>query len=135
MFLGKSDIIRLIRGYGKNNDQADYHKWRAVLGIVLLITAYGLVIYSTFTLSGGMQEVVSMQLGLVEELLGKQLNSEAKNFVRIGRSWIVNREKVYKIVPGEGVLMLRDGDSKPFKTTQISVEALKKLKAVIERNE
>lgn len=82
-----------------------------------------------------MQEVVSMQLGLVEELLGKQLNSEAKNFVRIGRSWIVNREKVYKIVPGEGVLMLRDGDSKPFKTTQISVEALKKLKAVIERNE
>ncbi len=48
MFLGKSDIIRLIRGYGKNNDQADYRKWRAVLGIVLLITAYGLVIYSTF---------------------------------------------------------------------------------------
>lgn len=91
--------------------------------------------YSSFMLSGGVQEVVSMQLGLIEELLKRQLNHEANCFIRIGRSWIINREKVYKIIPSEGVLMLRDGDNKPFQTAQLSTEALKKLKAIMEQGD
>jgi len=89
--------------------------------------------YSTFFLSGGVKEVVGMQLGQVEELIGNQLHSEAQRFVRIGRSLIVNRDLVYKIIPSEGILMLRNGDETPIKTPQVSTEALRKFKDIIEK--
>lgn len=48
VFIRKRDIIQLLRGYSNDEGPTSYKKWRAVLGFVLILTAYGLVIYSAF---------------------------------------------------------------------------------------
>lgn len=89
--------------------------------------------YSTINLTGGVKEVVCMQLGQLEQLFSSQLGEEGRFFVRIGKSMIVNREKVYKIVPSEGLLMVRDGNMDPEQTAHVSPEALRKFKVIIEK--
>lgn len=75
--------------------------------------------YSTINLTGGVREVVCMQIGQLEQLIDSQLGEEGKCFVRIGKSMIENREKVYKIVPSEGLLKVRDGNMEPVQTVPI----------------
>ncbi|WP_144512204.1 FtsX-like permease family protein [Bacillus sp. FJAT-22090] len=48
VFIRKKEIIQLLKGYGQQNEQVSYKKGKAVLGIFLLVAAYGLVILSVF---------------------------------------------------------------------------------------
>ncbi|MGB3103100.1 MAG: ABC transporter permease, partial [Psychrobacillus psychrotolerans] len=50
VFIRKKNIIQLLKGYSKQNEQENYSKGRAVLGLLLLLTAYSLVIFSLFQL-------------------------------------------------------------------------------------
>ncbi|MET0961092.1 MAG: ABC transporter permease [Psychrobacillus psychrotolerans] len=50
VFIRKKNIIQLLKGYSKQNEQESYSKERAVLGLLLLLTAYSLVIFSLFQL-------------------------------------------------------------------------------------
>ena len=51
VFIRKKDVIELLKGYGKDNGVTTYNKWKALLGLLLLIAAYSLVIISTFSMS------------------------------------------------------------------------------------
>ena len=48
VFIRKKNIIQLLKGYGKQNEQEAYSKGRAMVGLLLLFTAYCLVIFSLF---------------------------------------------------------------------------------------
>lgn len=48
VFIRKKDIIQLLRGYSNDEEPTAYKKWRALLGFVLILSAYGLVIFSAF---------------------------------------------------------------------------------------
>lgn len=48
VFIRKKNIIQLLKGYGKQNEQEAYSKERAIGGLLLLLTAYCLVIFSLF---------------------------------------------------------------------------------------
>ncbi len=50
VFIRKKNIIQLLKGYSKQNEQESFSKGRAVLGLLLLLTAYSLVIFSLFQL-------------------------------------------------------------------------------------
>ncbi|TQR19027.1 FtsX-like permease family protein [Psychrobacillus vulpis] len=46
VFIRKNEIVQLLKGYWKHNGQVEYIRWKAILGIVLLFTAYSLVLIS-----------------------------------------------------------------------------------------
>jgi len=48
VFIRKKNIVQLLKGYGKQNEQEAYSKGRAMVGLLLLLTAYCLVIFSLF---------------------------------------------------------------------------------------
>ncbi|WP_298470686.1 ABC transporter permease [uncultured Psychrobacillus sp.] len=48
VFIRKKDIIQLLRGYSNDEEPTAYKKWRALLGFILILSAYGLVIFSAF---------------------------------------------------------------------------------------
>ncbi|MEK4487051.1 ABC transporter permease [Psychrobacillus sp. FSL H8-0484] len=47
VFIRKKEIIHLLKGFGKHNEQS-FKKWKALLGFFLLFAAYSLVIFSVF---------------------------------------------------------------------------------------
>ncbi|WP_391117094.1 FtsX-like permease family protein [Psychrobacillus sp. L3] len=51
VFIRKKEIIQLLKGYGKFDEQAGYVKWKAIVGLVLLLTSYSLVILSLLKMS------------------------------------------------------------------------------------
>lgn len=54
--------------------------------------------------------MVSYQLGQVEDIIGTQLGSDGRNFVRLGRGLIVNIDFVYHIDITKQRLVLSDCD-------------------------
>lgn len=51
VFIRKKEIIQLLKGYWKPDEQAEYVKWKAVLGIALVLASYSLVILSLIKMS------------------------------------------------------------------------------------
>lgn len=51
VFIRKKEIIQLLKGYGTFDEQAGYVKWKAIVGLVLLLTSYSLVILSLLKMS------------------------------------------------------------------------------------
>ncbi|MFB5088723.1 ABC transporter permease [Psychrobacillus sp. PGGUH221] len=51
VFIRKKEIIQLLKGYWKADEQVAYAKWKAILGLVLLLTAYSLVLLSLFKMT------------------------------------------------------------------------------------
>lgn len=47
MFIRDRDVIDLLKGYWRNEETASYSKWRAILGLLLLITSYVLGSFTT----------------------------------------------------------------------------------------
>ena len=88
--------------------------------------------YSTFFLVGGEKRLVLFQLGQLEQMIGEQLAEEAKAFIRIGRSLIVNRNYIYYINLNLQILLMRDTSCHSHETRKVSRESLKKLKELIE---
>ena len=82
-------------------------------------------------LSGGEMRTVTMQLGQMERLIDSQLGQFKRNFVRIGKSLIINRAHLYYIHITRQQLILKDASNGQY-TVQASKEALKQLKTLIE---
>lgn len=88
--------------------------------------------YSTLFLIGGETRFATYQLGQIEKMIGDQLPELGSNFVRIGKSLIINLEYVFYINPGRQQLVLAD-DSQNRHTLSASKDALKALKELIEK--
>ncbi|WP_277586568.1 FtsX-like permease family protein [Psychrobacillus antarcticus] len=58
VFIRKKNIVQLLKGFGRQNEQEAYSKRRAMLGILLLIAAYSLVILSLFQLKVYMSFII-----------------------------------------------------------------------------
>ena len=88
--------------------------------------------YSSFVFTSGESRVVTMQLGQVERLLAEQLTHSGANFIRIGKSLIINRTFISYINLTKQQLVLSDGRSTSHSLTA-SRDALKQLKELIEK--
>ena len=88
--------------------------------------------YSCFVFTSGESRVVTMQLGQVERLLAEQLTHSGANFIRIGKSLIINRTFISYINLTKQQLVLSDGRSTSHSLTA-SRDALKQLKELIEK--
>ena len=88
--------------------------------------------YSQLLLEGGDKRVVTIQLGQIERLIYDQLGQNKSDFIRIGRSLIVNRRYIFYIHMSRQQLVLCDNNNERY-TLQASKEALRQLKQLIER--
>ena len=89
--------------------------------------------YCNFFQTGGEMRLVTFQLGQIERMIADQLPELSQNFVRIGKSLIINRNYVYYIHVPKQQLILVDGQQNRY-TLSASKEALKALKDLIENN-
>lgn len=99
---------------------------------VVYITADGN--YCTITMADGESFVLTLQLGQIERRIAEMLDKEARRFIRIGKSLIVNREFIAFINPLRQKMVL--SDCRNFRhEVAASKEALKALKDLIEKEE
>ena len=73
---------------------------------------------------------VCMNLGEMEKALALQLGTESKQFMRIGKRFIINMQYVYQINVLKQHLILSDYDHFAFQVN-ISKEALRKMKELM----
>lgn len=71
---------------------------------------------------------ISVGLAAIEKLLEEQLKENARQFVRIGRQYIVNRHFIFQINVLKQKLLLSNMESLPVFSLTVSKEALKVLK-------
>lgn len=88
--------------------------------------------YSVFTLIDRSEKVFSFNLQHCGELMVKQLGSEAKRFVRIGKSLFVNRDYIFQINPSKQRLTLANESLAQRFELSASKEALRQVKQLIE---
>lgn len=89
--------------------------------------------YSSFVFTYGESRVVTMQLGQVERMLAEQLTHSGADFIRIGKSLIINRTFISYINITKQQLVLSDGRSTSHSLTA-SRDALKQLKELMEKD-
>ena len=78
------------------------------------------------------KRTVTMQLGIIEELIHKQFHTDGNSFVRIGKSLIVNMDFVTYINPAKKQIVLSDSHTFKF-NLEASKEALRELKNYFEK--
>lgn len=88
--------------------------------------------YSNLLLQGGEVRLVTYQLGQIERMIADQLHDDRTNFVRIGKSLIINLNNVFFINVSKQQLLLTDNTGGRY-TLSASKEALKSLKELIEK--
>ena len=76
--------------------------------------------------------LLTFQLGQIESMIHEQLGTEGLQFIRIGRSLIINRNYIYYINIQNQRLILSD-NSRFSHTVSASKEAMKQLKELIEK--
>ena len=85
----------------------------------------------TYIVTANKQKVcVTLNLSHTEEALAKQLGSNANQFMRIGKRFIVNMNSIYQIDIQKQTLMLSDCEHFLFQIP-ISKEALKAVKELV----
>ena len=89
--------------------------------------------YSDIFTCDGEKRTVTMQLGIIEELIHKQFHTDGNRFVRIGKSLIVNMEFVHYIHPAKKQIVLSDSHTFKF-SLEASKEALRELKKYFEKD-
>ena len=87
--------------------------------------------YSNVVTLDGRTRLVSLQLGQIEDLIGEQMGDGGENFLRLGRSLIINIDYIYFIDVAKQQLVLSDCNGSWHELTA-SREVLIKLKAYIE---
>ena len=87
--------------------------------------------YSSVILNDGESKIVLFQLGQLENMINRQLGSDASMFIRIGRGLIINREYLYSINLSKQSLSVRTTNGCKC-TFNASKESLKQLKSYIE---
>ena len=88
--------------------------------------------YSDIRTRDGEKRTVAVQLGMIEELIHKQLHSNEEEFARIGKSLIVNLRFVHYIHPVRKQIILSDNHTFKF-NLEASKEALRQLKDFLEK--
>jgi len=104
---------------------------RVAAGQILYISSDGN--YCNIFQTGGEIRLVTFQLGQIERMIADQLSELSQQFVRIGKSLIVNLNYVYYINVPKQQLILVDWQQNRY-TLSASKEALKALKDLIERS-
>jgi len=90
--------------------------------------------YSTMVLTNNDEHLFTINLGTFEKIIEYQLGSEARTFIRLGKSLIINAEYIYYINVSKQQLILSDKSFSHKFTLSASKEALKALKTVLEEN-
>ena len=87
----------------------------------------------TYIVTANKQKVcITMNLSHTEDALASQLGDNAKQFMRIGKRFIVNMNYIYQIDIQKQVLMLSDCEHFLFQLP-VSKEALKTVKELVIR--
>jgi len=86
--------------------------------------------YTLLQLTNGQKLMFTFSLQKMEQYLAEKLNEDAKNFARIGKSFIINLNYVYQIDIVKQKLHLFDPMAQKTFTLEISKEALKNLRKV-----
>ena len=87
--------------------------------------------YSTIILSNRDKHVLAINLLTFQKLLENQLGPSAEQFIRIGKSLIINREYIYCVNLLKQKLILAGSDFEHSFTISASKESLKILKALL----
>lgn len=104
---------------------------RIASGNIMYITADGN--YSSIMQSNGEGKYVVQQLGTIERMIGHQLRETGENFIRIGKSLIINKQYIYYINISKQQLVLSNGHSNQNQLAA-SKEALRQLKEIIDKS-
>ncbi len=87
--------------------------------------------YSNVHTQDGRHEIVSFQLGQIEDMIGNQLGDDGNQFIRLGRGFIINMDYVHLIDVSLKRLVLSDCAGF-YQELEPSREVLIKLKAYLE---
>ncbi len=87
--------------------------------------------YSTIILSNRDKHLLAINLLSFQKLLETQLGPSAEQFIRIGKSLIINREYIYCINLLKQKLILAGSDFEHSFTISASKESLKNLKVLL----
>ena len=87
--------------------------------------------YSNVHTLDGRTQLVSYQLGQLEDLIGEQLGDDGSHFIRLGRGYIINIEYVYLIDVTLKRLVLSDCATF-YEEIEPSREVLVKVKAYLD---
>ena len=88
--------------------------------------------YSTLVQVDKEKRLLTFQLGQIEKMIEAQLGSEGNQFIRIGKSLIINRSYIYYINVSKQKLILSNASTFNYIVTA-SKEALKHLKELLEK--
>ena len=86
--------------------------------------------YTKFYFNNKLSQFFPVGIGEVVDIIGKQLPKTCENFIRVGRTLIVNKEYIYRIVVAKNTLELVNGEN--LITLTPSIDALKQLKRYLE---
>ncbi len=89
--------------------------------------------YTKLVLSNGIQFVFAVNLGKIEEILEKQIQGYASVLVRVGKSFIINKNHVLQINLPKTKLLFSTADGKA-KELIVPKEPLKVLKETLEQD-
>lgn len=89
--------------------------------------------YSNVVTQDNKSALVTFQLGMIEDIIERQLGDAGSNFIRLGRGLIINIHFVYQIDVGQQTLVLSDCNG-CYHKLNASREVLIKLKAYLESN-
>lgn len=88
--------------------------------------------YSTMVLSDKQERLFTFNLTSFQNIIEKQLQTNANDFIRIGKGLIINRSYIYYINPSKQQLILSGEKLSDIFNLTASKEALRQLKDVIE---
>lgn len=88
--------------------------------------------YSTMVLHDKTEHLFTFNLSHFQKIIETQLKEDARTFIRIGKSLIINKEYIYKINMGKQLLVLSDMSLNQAFTLSASKEALRQLKLLLE---
>ena len=88
--------------------------------------------YTKLLLSSGIQFTFAINIGKIEEILGKQVEGVGKILMRVGKSHIINKNHILQInLPKQRLLLLTEEGK--AKEVVISKDPLKVLKETLEK--
>lgn len=88
--------------------------------------------YTKLFLSNGIQFTFAINIGKIEEILENQVSGSTRILMRVGKSYIINKNTILQINLPKQKLLLLSSEGKPRELT-ISKDPLKGLKDSLEQ--
>jgi DNA-binding LytR/AlgR family response regulator len=88
--------------------------------------------YTKLVLTNGIQFVFAVNLGKIEEILEKQIQDYASTLLRVGKSYIINKNHVLQISLPKTKILFASSDGKAKELT-LPKDPLKILKETLEK--